>query len=453
MLIATDGSGDQGGSWAFVVWCRWQARSYRISWAAAPLGLTPWHHPVTSSPHEAQCSFHSELTALQAAAAWCAAAVDFWQLHMGSSPTHVTIAVDNAAALQVASGAGMARGTHTATTRWLWQCVQGRVSTEFRHVHSHQGTMVNTLADALAGLAHSWGYAPSVSAPAGPRLAVLLAKEGHLLWTIPRATLANGRPVLTLPYFTNAAHGDSVTAPPSSDPVPDTTARDECPVQITSSLEPVPVQVITANVQSMRDAKFSFFNPSGHAARRQYLLQQASDIPCDIVCIQEARSRAGRWHTGGWLSWRSGHERGQYGCEIWVRPSLLSPPLTLNSWRIVASLPRILAINGVLCSRAARGQTLAGSTGFLAYSQRSALASTLLIGIDANADLFAQDSEASLIGTRIAAGEPERNDLMLLDFCVQPGGPCGFKLKQPVLKKSNGSKLKQWTKIKATVTN
>ena len=27
-----------------------------------------------------------------------------------------------------------------------------------------------------------------------------------------------------------------------------------------------------------------------------------------------------------------------------------------------------------------------------------------------------------------------------------PGGPCGFKLKQPVLKKSNGPKLKQWTK-------
>ncbi|OLP77469.1 hypothetical protein AK812_SmicGene42466 [Symbiodinium microadriaticum] len=238
-----------------------------LSVESLPPAQPPLSPALRDSRHEAQCSFHSELTALQAAAAWCAAAVDFWQLHMGSSPTHVTIAVDNAAALQVASGAGMARGTHTATTRWLWQCVQGRVSTEFRHVHSHQGTMVNTLADALAGLAHSWGYAPSVSAPAGPRLAVLLAKEGHLLWTIPRATLANGRPVLTLPYFTNAAHGDSVTAPPSSDPVPDTTARDECPVQITSSLEPVPVQVITANVQSMRDAKFSFFNPSGHAAK------------------------------------------------------------------------------------------------------------------------------------------------------------------------------------------
>ena len=113
--------------------------------------VNTWHHPVTSSPHEAQCSFHSELTALQAAAAWCAAAVDFWQLHMGSSPTHVTIAVDNAAALQVASGAGMARGTHTATTRWLWQCVQGRVSTEFRHVHSHQGTMVIRLRMRLLG--------------------------------------------------------------------------------------------------------------------------------------------------------------------------------------------------------------------------------------------------------------------------------------------------------------
>ena len=94
----------------------------------------------------------------------------------------------------------------------------------------------------------------------------------------------------------------------------------------------------------MRDAKLSFFNPSGHAARRQYLLQQVSAIPCDIFCVQEARSRAGRWHTGGWLTWRSGHERGQYGCEIWIRPTVLSPPLTLNSWRIVISQPRILVI-------------------------------------------------------------------------------------------------------------
>ena len=43
----------------------------------------------------------------------------------------------------------------------------------------------------------------------------------------------------------------------------------------------------------------------------------------------------------------------------------------------------------------------------------------LLIGIDANGDFFAQDEHASLIGSKLAAGEPERNDLLLLDFCVQ----------------------------------
>ena len=139
LLIATDGSGDQAGSWAFAVWCRWQDRWYRLGWAAAPLLATPWQSQVTSPSYVAQCSFHSELTALQAAATWCAAAVDFWRLHMGSGPTHVTVAVDNAAALQVASGAGIARSLHTVTTRWLWQSVQGRLSTDFRHVHSHQG--------------------------------------------------------------------------------------------------------------------------------------------------------------------------------------------------------------------------------------------------------------------------------------------------------------------------
>ncbi|CAE7208415.1 unnamed protein product, partial [Symbiodinium microadriaticum] len=399
LLIATDGSGDQAGSWAFAVWCRWQDRWYRLGWAAAPLLATPWQSQVTSPSYVAQCSFHSELTALQAAATWCAAAVDFWRLHMGSGPTHVTVAVDNAAALQVASG-----------------------------------TMVNTFADALAGLAHRWGYVPWALESSTSRLADLLAKEGHLLWTVPRAALVRGRPVLTLPFFavTTPDEPDQALPPPVGDHVlPATNVRS---VQPTSSLAPLAVRVITANVQSMRDAKSSFFNPSGHAARRQYLLQQASNIPCDIVCIQEARSREGRWHTGGWLSWRSGHARGQYGCEIWVRPSLLTPPLTLNSWRIVASMPRILVVTCLdermpltVCSAHAphAERSLQEARDFWHTLKEVLLRRPrhggLLIGIDANADLFAQDPEESLIGKKIAAGEPERNDLMLLDFCVQLG--------------------------------
>ncbi|CAE7876172.1 unnamed protein product [Symbiodinium microadriaticum] len=431
VLLATDGSGDQGGSWAFVAWCRWKHRWYRIGWAAAPLARTPWQH-TGAGPYAAQCSFVSELTALQAAAAWCNAAFDFWKLHMGSCPGHVTVAVDNASALQVASGVGTARGTWATTTRLLWQCVQGRASTDFKHVHSHQGTMVNTLADALAGHAHCWGYAPCVHPAAANRIADQLANVGHLLWAVPRATLLQGRPVLVLPYFVNTAvetHADD--APANAEAAE---SADDAAVSVADrpATQPLSLQVLTANVQSMRDAKFSFFNPSGHAARRQYLLRQVSAIPCDILCIQEARSMSGRWNTGGWLSWRSGHDRGQYGCEIWIRPDLLSPPLTLNSWRIVVSQPRILVITCLderlpltVCSAHAphAERPTSEARSFWHTLQEVLLRRPrhggLLLGIDANADLFAQDEHESLIGTRLAAGEPERNDLLLLDFCVQ----------------------------------
>ena len=94
----------------------------------------------------------------------------------------------------------------------------------------------------------------------------------------------------------------------------------------------------------MKDAKSCIFNPSGHAARRQYLLHQVADIPCDVLCVQEARSKAGGWATGGWLSWRSGHDKGQYGCEIWVRPGIVHPALALDSWRILSSSPRMIVI-------------------------------------------------------------------------------------------------------------
>ena len=72
VLLATDGSGTRGGSWAFAAWCRWKERWYRIGWAAASLDHTPWHHAESRSS-TAQCSFNSELSALQAAAMWCSA--------------------------------------------------------------------------------------------------------------------------------------------------------------------------------------------------------------------------------------------------------------------------------------------------------------------------------------------------------------------------------------------
>ena len=45
----------------------------------------------------------------------------------------------------------------------------------------------------------------------------------------------------------------------------------------------------------------------------------------------------------------------------------------------------------------------------------------LLFGIDANADFFASDDDEHLIGHLLAAGEPDRNDMHLLEFCTHLG--------------------------------
>ena len=169
---------------------------------------------------------------------------------MGSCPTHVTVAVDNAAALQVASGAGTAHGTWAVTTRLLWQCVQGRVSTDFRHIHSHQGTMVNTIADALAEHARRLGYAPRVPTATANHLADQLAAVGHLLWIVPRATMLKGRPVLVLPYFTNTVPGHDVEETPDNTTSPGDVHSAVPLAAAQPATQPLPLQVLTANVQS-----------------------------------------------------------------------------------------------------------------------------------------------------------------------------------------------------------
>ena len=45
----------------------------------------------------------------------------------------------------------------------------------------------------------------------------------------------------------------------------------------------------------------------------------------------------------------------------------------------------------------------------------------IVIGLDANADFFAQDESGDLIGSQLAVGEPGRNDLYLFEFCLHLG--------------------------------
>ena len=337
VLIATDGSGVSGGSWAFIVWACFHGTWYRLGWDNMALASTPWLKDVYSDIPPFMHSYTSELAALQAAAIWCTSSLDTWQFQMGAGPSSVTLVGDNVAALQVAAGSGTASGHVAAGTRILWQAVQSRVNTHFRHVHSHVGVMANTLVDALASLRCPCPLAYVVAPPQDLLTTSSLLEWGPYLWLVPRSQLREGKPVLLLPVHEDAdgcshpaltadtAMSTPPTTPPGGHGRPDTLS--ETPARPSP---PLPMHILTANVQTMRDAPSSIFNPSGHAARRQFLLQQAEAIPCDILCIQEAPSRAGRWATGGWLSWRSGHLKGQYGCEVWVRPGLVRPALGLE---------------------------------------------------------------------------------------------------------------------------
>ena len=428
LLIATDGSGASGGTWAFLAWCCFKGRWHRIGWDAGSLSAVPWGLPhLAGGP--TQHSYAGELVALQAAAIWCTSALDFWRTYTGAAPRHVTIAVDNAAALQVAAGHANTTAQPARVARVLWQTVQARTNTEFRHIHSHVGVMVNTLDDALAAHAQIRPTGPPYCQYSAQALGSMLADVGEHLWLVPRASMTGAGPVYRVLRADDTDRHETTAIFAA-----DTTFATSQLRTAAGSGPPtsIPVVVLTANVQSMKDAASSIFNPSGHAARRQYLLKQVQQIPCDILCIQEARSKAGRWNTGGWLSWRSGHLQGQYGCEVWIRPEVVSPPLSLSSWRIVESNPRMMLVTCVdprfpvsVCSahapHAERPDKEACSfcEGLHHALLKAPSGRGLILGIDANADFHSSDPEEVLLGAILASGEPARNDLSLFELSLR----------------------------------
>ncbi|CAE7561041.1 unnamed protein product [Symbiodinium sp. CCMP2592] len=359
---------------------------------------------------------------LLAAGLWLVAWVDRLSLLTSSAPTRVTIAVDNAAALQIAAGQAQAGENVTTDTRYVWQAVQSRLTTRFQHVHSHVGIMPNTLAD----LGHR-GWRPWKQTD--PTLPALFRQAGPWLWAVPRARVQQGRPCLQLvsdslppaPQAEEPYAQESPSAGPSEAPVLDE------PRQPTTT-SPVPLRIVTANVQTMHDSRASFFNPSGHGQRRQDLYSQVDKLSLDIVCLQETRSKGGRWDTAGLLTWRSGAAKGSYGCEIWVRPHLTNPPLRLDDWRITSATPRSLII---VCKRA--DFPLAIAVAHAPHADRPAAeihqfwsllqaslcqlprTLTLVIGLDANADLLWADEDHAFIGDGLGCGEEGAGEQGLFD--------------------------------------
>ncbi|CAE7788172.1 HERC2, partial [Symbiodinium microadriaticum] len=274
-----------------------------------------------------------------------------------------------------------------------WQAVQARCSTHFRHVHSHVGILVNTFADALADHASRATHtAPAMFQPLDA-LRTLIEREGPWTWLIPRAVLRNGVPVYQVQVDTAL---ELPREEPAEDIPQDSSAPAPTPV--------MPLHVITANVQSLKDAACNPFNPSGHAARRQYFYDQLHRHEVDIVCLQETRSKAGRWATAGVLTWRSGALKGQYGCEVWIRPEIVRPALTLLDFRIVVSQPRLLLVTSInprfpvsVCTAHAPHSDRPDSEAETFWRElrealnRAPISRGLVVGLDANGDFTSAD--------------------------------------------------------------
>ena len=157
-------------------------------------------------------------------------------------------------------------------------------------------------------------------------------------------------------------------------------------------------------------------------------------MKADVVCLQETRAAAGRWSTGGWLSWRSGGIRGQYGCEVWLRPTQLDPPLTIQSCRILAADPRFIVVSCLgsrllltVCSaHAPHADRPAEEKAEFWRNLRAVLhrvpqGRSLCVGIDANADFCARDEGMSLIGELLGQHDMTSNDEYLFEFATALG--------------------------------
>ena len=99
---------------------------------------------------------------------------------------------------------------------------------------------------------------------------------------------------------------------------------------------PVHLHVVTANIQSMKDATTSIFNPTGHTARRQYLMEQARKSG---ITFSAFRRLADGYHGG------HGPERAIRMRNFGSAPTSSRHPHSFNQdWRILVSTPRLLVV-------------------------------------------------------------------------------------------------------------
>ncbi|CAE7204700.1 CPK2 [Symbiodinium natans] len=392
------------------MWCR-------IGWEHGAMNARP--QAVAKDLPPVLLSYAAELAALEQAALWTSVWVDANYAAWHARPQRVVIAVDNQAALQVAAGHGKATTPWARGARFAWQAVQSRLTTEFAHVQGHAGFLVNEIADCLAGLASKGTNAsPTFPRPLTPLWNDLWEQSAEHLWLVPFGTLVGQSSMhmrfpdsegLPSPYLDAAAHN-----------TPDCQENGDRQERV----DTIPFRAVQANVQTIKDVTPHFFNKAGTGQRRAYLSRQLKRLRADIVTLQECRSRAGRWATGSFLTWRSGADRaGQGGCEVWVRADWLPDCSTLEAWTIHDSSPRLLAVSTarrrppvvIVAAHAPHADRppaeIRAFWGALSTCLREFPAgSAILVGIDANADFTHADEMQERVGSLVSGADPRLGD-------------------------------------------
>ena len=222
----------------------------------------------------------------------------------------------------------------------------------------------------------------------------------------------------------------------SPDPPPESASPEAQDGQAVSELQhssPVTLfsRAVQANVQTLKDVVPHFFNKAGTGQRWAYLVKQLGHLKVDIATLQECRSRAGRWVSGNFLTWRSGADKaGQFGCEIWIKDSWAPGCSTLDAWMIVHSHPRLLIVQSTrlpvpICILSAhaphadrpRSEIVAFWGDLRTRLARLPPKAAIWIGIDANADFAVADTNDHNIGTLVSIQEPRVGDDKLAHVC------------------------------------
>ena len=206
------------------------------------------------------------------------------------------------------------------------------------------------------------------------------------------------------------------------------------PDQSRARPEPVPLRVVQANIQTIKDVDPTFFNKEGHGQRRLYLAKQLKHLEVQVAFLQECRSRAGRWASHGFQSWRSGGVKGGFGVEVWVDPACVPPPLQLDDWRICFADPRILIVRCcredlpliLISAHAPHADRPADEIRafWVSFSQQVRQLpqhARLCIGLDANAGFVSQDEDEALVGPLLATRLARPADDFLLRFVQEFG--------------------------------